>query len=81
METNYRNMTREQRGQIIAEKYKIIKNDNGIRGFSYSGQCSQSTKARENIFYQVNNFDAFRIKNGKIICILNPLKDSINLLF
>ncbi|OGE33577.1 hypothetical protein A3D83_01235 [Candidatus Daviesbacteria bacterium RIFCSPHIGHO2_02_FULL_41_10] len=58
----------------------IITNDNGIRGFSYSGQCSQSTKARENIFYQVNNFDAFRIKNGKIINIKREILDKLTFL-
>lgn len=58
----------------------ITINDNGIRGFSYSGQCSQNTKVKENVFYQVNNFDAFRIENGKIINIRREILGKLTFL-
>ncbi len=43
-EKNYRNMTREQRGQIIAEKYRIIKTDKGYKVPSQFGYGNYTVK-------------------------------------
>lgn len=59
---------------------KIIINDNGIKGFVYNGQCSQNARLSENVFYPIDDFYAFRIKNGEIINIKQEILDKLTFL-
>lgn len=55
--------------QRINDLNKITVFTNEIKGFVYNGQCGQDAKITENVFYSIDNFFAFKIKNGEIISI------------
>lgn len=64
--------------QGIDKLSKITTYDNGIKGFVYNGQCSKNVNGNVGkVFYPVDNFYAFRIKNGEIISIKQEILDKL----
>ncbi|MDD5415745.1 MAG: hypothetical protein PHE48_01925 [Candidatus Daviesbacteria bacterium] len=66
--------------QGIDKLSKITVHDNRIKGFVYSGQCSQGVKGGERVFYPIDNFYPFRIKNGEIINIKQEILSELTFL-
>lgn len=56
---------------------KIAVFTNEIKGFIYTGQCSQNDKITEDIFYSIDNFYAFKIKNGEIVSIKQEILNKL----